>query len=200
MIMVDGVQRRPVAWLLIAVLVVLAAASRLVPTEYRPFNFAAIGAVAMFAAARLGLGMGVVVAFAAMLLSDLALWVSHDYHSHYAPFPSVYLSIALYAVIAWALLRSSENPFRVASTALLGSTVFFLVTNAFSWLSPLHNYERNLAGLFDCYTMALPFYRTTLASDLILTVAAFALHTAICRIWNPAERLSLVPVTVEDRS
>ena len=39
----------------------LGVATRLLPTEYRPFNFAAIGAVAMFAAARIGLWPSLVI-------------------------------------------------------------------------------------------------------------------------------------------
>ncbi|CAN5321149.1 hypothetical protein BH11PLA2_BH11PLA2_00610 [soil metagenome] len=185
---------KPLALMLCLGLLWIAAMTRLIPTEYRAFNFTAIGAVAMFAAARIGLWQSLLITFTAMLTSGIVLWWQNDFHEHYEPFPSTYLGLACYSLIAWLFLRNSENPVRIGAVALLGSWWFFLVTNAFSWVSPMHNYERNFMGLVDCYTMALPFYRTTLAGDMIFTGVLFGLHALLSRAYFPAERVALIPV------
>src|SRR3954470_20473838 len=137
--MTESKSWKPLALILCVGLLWVAAMTRLIPTEYRPWNFAAIGAVAMFAAARIGLWQSLVISFVAMFTSGLVLWWQHDFHEHYEPFPSTYLGLACYSVIAWLFLRNSENPLRIGGVALVGSLGFFLVTNAFSWVSPLHN-------------------------------------------------------------
>ena len=62
--------------------------------------------------------------------------------------------------------------------ALVGSVVFYLITNAFSWLSD-PGYTKTLAGLWQALTVGLPqysatpswmFFRNSLLSDLFFTL------------------------------
>src|SRR5207237_3941482 len=72
--------------------------------------------------------------------------------------------------------RASFKTLPPASIA--GSTIFYLVTNVFSWLSD-PGYAKNFAGLIQALTVGLPaysttptwmFFRNTLFSDLFFTL------------------------------
>ena len=49
------------------------------------------------------------------------------------------------------------------------SVCFFLVTNFGAWLT-LEMYEKNLAGLFQSYVLAIPFFHNTLISTLFYLI------------------------------
>ena len=54
---------------------------------------------------------------------------------------------------------------------------FFLLSNFAVWAFGTM-YPHNWSGLIQCYTMAIPFFRNTFASDLILTPLAFSIPVA----------------------
>ena len=54
--------------------------------------------------------------------------------------------------------------------SLLASVLFFLVTNFGCWLW-FDLYEHSVSGLVHCYAQALPFFRYTLAGDLVFASA-----------------------------
>lgn len=182
---------------LAAALVVAAGLTRLIPDEYRPYNFAAVGALALYTAARLGLLPALAVTAAAMLASDLLLWQQHGFDPMYLPSPVVYASIGVYAVLARLFLRHTENPLRIGLVTVAAGLQFFLVTNFFAWLGQSLPYGYSLAGLVDCYTMAIPFYRGTLLGDLTFTGVLFGAHAVLARVLYPAERVAPVPVRDE---
>lgn len=77
----------------------------------------------------------------------------------------------------------------------VGSSVFFfVVTNFAVWLEG-SLYPRTLVGLQQCFTLALPFFRNTLLSDLIYTASLFGLYAFACKLAeskdNTSERLTV---------
>ena len=52
--------------------------------------------------------------------------------------------------------------------ALLGATIFYLITNFGVWSSGMYGY--NLEGLLKCYFLAIPFFGNTLLSTLIFSI------------------------------
>ena len=56
--------------------------------------------------------------------------------------------------------------------ALGGSTLFFLTSNLATWGEGLL-YPMTLSGLIECYTQAIPFFRNSLAADLMGTAFLF---------------------------
>jgi hypothetical protein len=61
--------------------------------------------------------------------------------------------------------------------SIVGSTVFYVITNAFAWISD-PGYLRNFSGLIQALTVGLPqysatpswmFFRNSLLSDLVFT-------------------------------
>jgi hypothetical protein len=184
---------------LAAAVAVLAVAVPLIPEPYRAFNVAAFGALGLFATARVGFWPGVGFAVGAKLLSDVLNFVAHDYHTDYLPMWEILLSFLVYPACG-RLLRRSENPFAVGGAAVLGSGLFFLVTNFGSWVRQALPYPYTLDGLMQCYREGLPFYRGTFLSDLLFAAGLFAAHAVLSRAYFPAERVVPATAPVTERS
>jgi hypothetical protein len=136
-------------------MILAAALSRLVP---HPPNFAPIGALALFGGAQFAdRRAAFLVPLAAMLLSDFCL-------GFYAHMGWVYGSFTLSVCIGlW--LRSHRGTWRIAGASLLGSTLFFLITNFGVWANSTTTYAKGLSGLVACYVAAIPFFGNTLLGD-----------------------------------
>lgn len=84
------------------------------------------------------------------------------------------------------LARGAEGWHQAKHFALCGfvpATAFFVVTNFVHWAcTPL--YEKTIAGLLNCYWMAVPFYRWMLAGDLFF-LGAMGACLAISRSLAP---------------
>ena len=167
---------------------VLAAATALLPESVRPWNFAAVGALALFSAARLGFYPALAVTTLALALKDLGLYLNHAW---WEPEPLAWLCFAGYAVVGRAVLRRTESPVRIGATAAAASVLFFVTSNFGSWVSQALPYGYSPAGLLDCYRAAIPFFRGTLSGDLIYTAAFFGLHAVLSRAYFPAERVAM---------
>ncbi|HSA94263.1 MAG TPA: DUF6580 family putative transport protein [Terriglobales bacterium] len=90
---------------------------------------------------------------------------------------------AWYAAIALmgGLLRENHRPLRIAGAALATSVSFFLVSNFAVW-AVWSMYPKTLDGLLACYAAAVPFFRNTVASDLVFTAAFFGLPALVASI------------------
>ena len=157
------------------------------PPAYRVWNLSVVGGLALFAAARLGFGYGVVFAAAALALKDLCLYLTTDW---WQPYPLSWLYFTVYVVIGRAALRRSEAPGRIAVTAVGASLFFFFASNFTSWLEQARPYGYSLAGLMNCYAAGIPFYRGTFLGDLLFSGALFGAHAALSRAYFPAERVN----------
>jgi hypothetical protein len=178
--------------LALAGVAVLAAGITLLPPTYRPWNMSAIGALGLFAAARLGFWPAVGLTALALGLKDVGIYLIHGWE----PAPTSWLCFAGYVALGWAFLRRTESPYKIGTAALSASLFFFLTSNFASWLGQSLPYGYSLAGLLDCYRAAIPFYRGTLTGDVVFTAALFGAHAVLSRAYFPAER---VAIQVEDR-
>jgi hypothetical protein len=205
---------KPMTLALAASVAAFAAVIRVVPYDHRGvLNFVPLGAVALFAGARLGLGRAVLLALGVQLVTDLVLWVQHGTTQLYTPWflapvhgwttetyqalaagAAVYGCFALYALLGRRLLARTASPAAVGLTAAGAGLVFFGVTNFVSWLVQMVPYGYSLGGLLDCYTAAVPFYRGTFLGDVAFSVGLFAAHAALARAYFPAEKV--VPAEV----
>ena len=61
---------------------------------------------------------------------------------------------------------------KALGAGLVGSVLFFLITNAAAWLV-LPEYTKDVAGLINSYVAGLPFFRGTLTGDLLFTTVFF---------------------------
>jgi len=150
--------------LIATTLIVIAVSLRLLP---HPANFAPIAAVAIFGGAILPRRLAIWVPLAAMMASDLII-------GFYNIMPITWMC---YMLIALASSHWLRKPKILRGTALVfsSSLFFFAVTNFAVWLWS-SMYAHTWAGLAQCYTMALPFFRNTALSEVIYTAALFGAY------------------------
>jgi hypothetical protein len=148
------------------------------------WNLAAVGALGLFAGARLRSRWALLVPVLAMLASDLLL-IKPLAAKGLAAFdwgrPFIYASFAAYAALGLAARRVAW-PLSVIPGCLLGSVQFFLVSNFLVWLGGDGTlYAHTLGGLVQCYVEGLPFFWNTAGGDLLYTGLFFGLHAALQR-------------------
>ena len=151
--------------ILVVLVIILAAASRLVK---HPYNFTPIIAMSIFAGCYLKTRWGIILPLLAMLVSD--------YFIGFYDFPvmvSVYLAITLAFFIGW-ILRKYKKWYNVALASLVSSLAFFFITNFAVWAF-FNWYPHSWVGLVNCFTLAIPFFRNSLAGDLFYTASLFGL-------------------------
>ena len=124
---------------------VLAAWTALPPEADRPWNFAVLGAVGLFAAARLPFRQAITVMLLAILVKDVSVYLTLGW----PPSPLSWLGFAAYVLIGRTLLTHTESPLRIGSGAAIASFLFFLVSNFGSWLSQSLPYGYTFAGLLE---------------------------------------------------
>ena len=60
-----------------------------------------------------------------------------------------------------------KNIYTRFSGALIGSLIFFILTNFGVWILGLNEYAYNFEGLIMCYILAIPFYGNTFSDNFI---------------------------------
>lgn len=159
--------------LLVGGIIVLAALSRLLP---HPPNFSPVEALALFGGAYFARRSAAIwLPLVAMFISDLALGlVNGGIYADYflsAGFGLVYLCIALSALLGFGLRGRVSAP-RVLGYSLLGSVLFFLVTNFGTWLGSAM-YPQTGAGLLAAYVAGIPFFQNTVLGTLFYSTLMF---------------------------
>jgi hypothetical protein len=140
-------------------------------------NFAPLAAIALCGAAYFPAKFKFTVPLGALFVSDLFLNYFYGAPLIQGQMISRYVALGLVGLLGLALqTRASLKTLLPAS--LIGSTIFYLITNTFSWLSD-PGYVKNFAGLIQALTVGLPqysatptwmFFRNTLISDLFFTL------------------------------
>jgi hypothetical protein len=138
-------------------------------------NFAPVGALSLFAGARLRGWRAYALPLALMAITDPLV----GGYSFATPF--IYASFMISVWIGSRFLRNTESPLKIGSAAAAGSLQFFLISNFGVWLKFPQSYAHTLGGLATCYTAAIPFYGRTLAADLLYSAALFGLHAWLSR-------------------
>jgi hypothetical protein len=141
-------------------------------------NFTPLAAVALCCAAYLPRRFKFALPLVTLFLSDLILNASYGAPLFAPQILCRYFALALVGWIGFAL-RKHASLKTLLPACLASSIIFYVVTNAFSWLTD-PAYPKNFAGLFQALTVGVPqysstptwmFFRNSLVSDLIFTVA-----------------------------
>jgi Family of unknown function (DUF6580) len=140
-------------------------------------NFAPLAAISLCGAAYFPAKFKFTVPLGALFISDLVLNYIYGAQLIQVQMVSRYFALALVGLIGLALQnRASFKTLLPAS--VLGSAIFYFITNAASWMSD-PGYAKNFAGLIQALTVGLPqysatptwmFFRNTLLSDLFFTL------------------------------
>jgi hypothetical protein len=142
-----------------------------------------VGAISLFAGARLRGWQAYAVPLALMAVTDVLLGGNPAW-------PFVYVSFMI-SVWIGTRLRRTENPLAIGAAALAGSIQFFLITNFAAWIAMGHAYPQTFQGLMQCYAAGVPFYWRTLASDLLYSGGLFGLHAWLSRTVARREQVAL---------
>jgi hypothetical protein len=140
-------------------------------------NFTPLAAIALCSAAYFPKKYKFAVPLVTLFISDAVINLRYD-----APLLDLqilvrYAALALVGYIG-VLLQNRASLKRLLPAAIAGSTIFYAITNAFSWLSD-PGYAKNFSGLVQSLTLGLPqysatpswmFFRNSLVSDLLFTL------------------------------
>jgi len=171
-------------------LILLAVLSRLIA----PWpNFTAMTAVAIAGGFLFGRRLeGIILPLLALFLSDLI--INNTLYAHYGNTwltegaGWLYGSYLLIALLGSLRISKSKNAHLFVS-GIVGSILFFLITNFGSWLAnPL--YPQNFAGLLQSYTAGIPFLLNQIAGTVVYVGVIIAgAYFVQQRIWLKAERV-----------
>ncbi len=158
-------------FLVITGIVLGLAFSRMLP---HPFNFSPLAALALFGGARYSNRIAAyLIPLAAVWISDLFL--NYAFYGRFVPFYDgaffTYAAFAMMVLLGSVALRKFSAK-RLLFTSLSASVIFFLVSNFGVWVFS-GMYAATLSGMATCYAAAIPFFRNTLAGDLIYSFAVF---------------------------
>src|SRR6058998_599803 len=139
-------------------------------------NFAPLAAIALCSAAYFPKKYKFSVPLVTLFISDAVINFRYG-----APLlaPQIvvrYAALALVGCIG-VLLQNRASLKTLLPASIVGSTIFYAITNTFSWLSD-PGYAKNFAGLIQSLTLGLPqysatpswmFFRNSVVSDLLFT-------------------------------
>jgi len=144
------------------------------------WNFVPMGAVALYAGARLPRRWAWIVPVAGMVLSDILL----DYGKHRPIFEltrwMIYASFAATTLLGPIANRPKIGRWLLPILPVLASTLFFLTSNFGVWAEGIY-YPLTLPGLASCYAAGLFFFGRTIVADLLGTGVIFGLGALIER-------------------
>jgi len=176
-----------------------AAATRLIPPEFRPWNFTPVGAMCLFGGAYFVRKWQAFAApLVALFVSDLMLAATvygFDSLRH------VWMSYVLFAstVAIGLTLRGRVTFLRIGAAAIGASAMFFLVSNFQVWLTAHGDtaYPRTLAGLMECYAVAIPFAKSMLYGNLFFSGVFFGGWELLQRGLPVLREPALAPVRAQ---
>jgi hypothetical protein len=162
-------------------------------------NFAPLAAIALCGAVYFPPKLKFTAPLVALFISDVVLNVYYG-----APLfvPLIVCRYFALALVGWVGLVIASRPSwkTLLPASLAGSTLFYVITNAFSWLSD-PGYAKNFAGLTQALTVGLPqysatptwmFFRNSVVSDLLFT-GLFVLCMNFVRGSERARAASVLP-------
>ena len=169
--------------ILVSVLVLLTALWRVVNTELNIYHLVPVAALGLFSGSVLEQKKwAYLIPLSAMFLSDLGLSFFTSMQGFYGISQIVnYLALGMVTFIGTRLV--DRNAINVAGFTIGGSLIFFVVSNFGTFLSGYYGYS--FSSLVECYTMALPFYKSELStqfflssmiSDLVFSSVAFSIY------------------------
>lgn len=140
--------------------------SRVIP--HAP-NLTPMVSLALFAGAYFGKRFSFSIPIAALLISDIII----GFYGSLMLF--VYGSMIVIALIGSGM-RGRVSSSGVFWNSVFGAIVFYIISNLGVWALPNSGYPKTIAGLVECYTLAIPFFRNTLLGAFVYSIALFGLY------------------------
>jgi len=159
--------------ILISGLILIAALSRLFP---HLDNFTPIGAIALFGGTFISnKRLAFIIPLSAMLFSDILLQVFYGTGFHNTMI-FVYGAFLVITSLGF-LLRKRVQRQTIMVGSLVGSIIFFFITNIGVWVTGYYGYSA--AGLIESLIAGIPFFRGTVMGDLVFNLVLFGSYSII---------------------
>lgn len=159
--------------LVVSLLVLAAALTRLIP---HPMNFSPVGAMALFGGCYIAnKRLAFMLPLSAMLISDILLQITTGNGFH-PVILWVYGSFMLITCIGF-YLRGREQRQTIMVASLIGSVLFFLITNFGQWATGYYGFDSG--SLTTSFVQAIPFFRGTVLGDLFYNLLLFGSYAII---------------------
>lgn len=84
---------------------------------------------------------------------------------------AVYLATALNIVIGYSL-KKNYRLLNIFSASIFSAISFFVITNLAVWMMS-NWYTKDISGLLLCFTLAVPFFKSTLISNILYSSLLF---------------------------
>ncbi len=165
---------------LIITISILAMFSRLI---WHVPNFSPLASVLIFSAFLAPNKKIATLPLLALLASDLFLGFYK-----WSVMLAVYLATALNIISGYAFKKNPRS-LNVLSAGIFSGISFFLITNLAVWASS-NWYSRDFSGLMYCFTLAIPFFKSTLASNILYSSLLFSVY-ALATSKMPEKKVSL---------
>jgi hypothetical protein len=154
-------------------LLVLGILSRLIVHSW---NFTPVIAIALFGGVYLKKKQAILLPLVLFAVTDIILGF------HKTMFFTWGSAVVIAMIGMWA--KENKNFKTILGSGLVSAILFFVVTNFGVWLVS-GMYPLTLAGLSECFILAVPFFRNTLASTLVYGVILFGTYEIIAaRVKN----------------
>ena len=157
----------------VLILCVIAALTRLLP---HPLNFSPIGAMALFGGCYIAdKRMALLLPLSTMLFSDIMLQLINGTGFH----PTILWVYGAFAIITCIgfLLRGREQRQTIMVASLVGSILFFIITNFGQWATGYYGFGSG--SLTTSFVQAIPFFRGTVMGDLFYNLLLFGSYAII---------------------
>lgn len=143
-------------------LILLGFSMRLLPLDH---NMAPIASIAVFSGAYLDRRIAPWVGLAVMVGTDIILGL-HDI---------VFFTWGAFIFIGFLgmILKEKKTPSSIFLVTVSATLIFFVISNFGVWLAW---YPRTIEGMANCYMMALPFLRNSLAGNMVFSIIAFGVY------------------------
>jgi hypothetical protein len=183
--------------LIAAFLIFIAVAFRELSAVLMIWNFVPMGAVSLYAGARLPRRWAWLVPVVAMALSDMLIGDG----STPRPFFewtrwTIYATFAAITLLGPLANLPKIGRWILPLLPICSSLGFFVTSNLATWADG-NLYPRTVAGLGTCFWMALPFLKNTILSDLIGTAVLFAVGPLFERAFEGRGPRKLAEIPIE---
>ena len=159
-------QKNLTQFALAAVIVMVGISARFLP---HPYNFSPIAAIALFSGVYFSKKIALTLPIIILAISDIFLG-SYEI----GLMATVYGCFIVNTLIGF-WLKNHKKWHTVIGSAIVGSILFYIVTNFAVWaFAPW--YQKTMLGLQQSYINALPFFRNTVLGDLFYVSIFFALY------------------------
>lgn len=152
---------------IVLAIILLTALMRIFNAQIHLYHLVPVAALGIFSGSILNnKSQAYLIPIGAMILSDIGIALFTNIPGFYGISQFVNYGALIFITFLGTYL-SKRNFLNIVGFSVGGTLLFFILSNFGTFLSGTL-YTKDLQGLIECYTMALPFYKNELANTFFL--------------------------------